>query len=587
MLYTLKPIISYCGVNPRCFKKAAKFSSQIIQDKNFRSDRMDKGVMAGGEEFTRTSAPVDYEMWLRMAADNKINAKNSWNFALIDYFYDLSFQPVTNFQRASAILDGCIKIYSSRIDSAVTETGTLLSGLSSSRHLNSIVDDADERTLVITEEEPKQYRRRNIRLENTLVSSFEHIRIKNIEKELVVDPIFKKTIANFDEGGAKSLLLNTLVTDNNGRLILDSDNQDTDFDNTNVNITEESWNLLRGFLEMGTPVENLSVCESMGALKQLINKTDEIIQRPLDDHFDLPTDYGSDNEEYNDYDDLHFDNDDNLNNNNNNNDDDYEYNKGFHTTDIPDYELMEYFDNTMRRNPKTLPTFWKVDRVKAKTLKPTTSTEKLRIKSSFIDFQSNSIEEDILFEDEVFSKSVARISIPILKRKKGISYNNFCLTEDHTISTQSLVELFTKKTAVLNSFMKKAIVENEQPDEDYTEFLYDEPSRLLDEITREDINELNKSYVEDFSESFRPQLNLMNQLNYEKISKRIDIASIKQQMLKKLNGPSSFSELIKDLPSNLNGTMSVYFICLLHLSNEMNLSLEYKEDNDLLVYTQT
>ncbi len=62
----------------------------------------------------------------------KINATNSWNFALIDYFHDMSLLKEgdgVNFQKASCTLDGCVKIYTSRVDSVATETGKLLSGL--------------------------------------------------------------------------------------------------------------------------------------------------------------------------------------------------------------------------------------------------------------------------------------------------------------------------------------------------------------------------------------------------------------------------------------------------------------------------
>jgi condensin complex subunit 2 len=34
-----------------------------------------------------------------------------------------------NFQKASCTLDGCVKIYTNRVDSVATETGKLLSGL--------------------------------------------------------------------------------------------------------------------------------------------------------------------------------------------------------------------------------------------------------------------------------------------------------------------------------------------------------------------------------------------------------------------------------------------------------------------------
>ncbi|KAJ1939592.1 hypothetical protein FBU59_004069, partial [Linderina macrospora] len=73
-----------------------------------------------------------YEEWMKIAADNKINANNTWDFALIDYFYDMRLLKdgdSINFQKASCTLDGCVKIYSSRVDSVASETGRLLSGL--------------------------------------------------------------------------------------------------------------------------------------------------------------------------------------------------------------------------------------------------------------------------------------------------------------------------------------------------------------------------------------------------------------------------------------------------------------------------
>jgi condensin complex subunit 2 len=68
----------------------------------------------------------------RLTPQQKINATNSWNFALIDYFHDMSLLregDSVNFQRASCTLDGCVKIYTNRVDSVATETGKLLSGL--------------------------------------------------------------------------------------------------------------------------------------------------------------------------------------------------------------------------------------------------------------------------------------------------------------------------------------------------------------------------------------------------------------------------------------------------------------------------
>ena len=83
---------------------------------------------------------ANFEEWMKMATDNKINATNSWNFALIDYFHDMSLLKEgdgVNFQKASCTLDGCVKIYTSRVDSVATETGKLLSGLADSGNKKS------------------------------------------------------------------------------------------------------------------------------------------------------------------------------------------------------------------------------------------------------------------------------------------------------------------------------------------------------------------------------------------------------------------------------------------------------------------
>jgi condensin complex subunit 2 len=95
-------------------------------------------MMVGGTAVTpmkRVPILANFEEWMKMATDNKINAANSWNFALIDYFHDMSLLKEgdgVNFQKASCTLDGCVKIYTSRVDSVATETGKLLSGLADS-----------------------------------------------------------------------------------------------------------------------------------------------------------------------------------------------------------------------------------------------------------------------------------------------------------------------------------------------------------------------------------------------------------------------------------------------------------------------
>nr|6Q6E_A Chain A, Condensin complex subunit 2,Structural maintenance of chromosomes protein,Structural maintenance of chromosomes protein [Thermochaetoides thermophila] len=94
------------------------------------------GHMRAVTPMKRVPILANFEEWMKMATDNKINAANSWNFALIDYFHDMSLLKEgdsVNFQKASCTLDGCVKIYTSRVDSVATETGKLLSGLADSR----------------------------------------------------------------------------------------------------------------------------------------------------------------------------------------------------------------------------------------------------------------------------------------------------------------------------------------------------------------------------------------------------------------------------------------------------------------------
>lgn len=162
----------------------------------------------------------------------KINAANSWNFALIDYFHDMSLLKEgdsVNFQKASCTLDGCVKIYTSRVDSVATETGKLLSGLADSGSKKRKGDDADGEEGDGAEEEEgeegvkKRARKRAQRSsEATLATSFTQLQLKKMELEFSVDPLFKKASADFDEGGAKGLLLNHLTIDAQGRIVFDS-----------------------------------------------------------------------------------------------------------------------------------------------------------------------------------------------------------------------------------------------------------------------------------------------------------------------------------------------------------------------------
>ncbi|KAG2113164.1 condensin complex subunit 2/barren [Suillus discolor] len=157
----------------------------------------------------------NFEEWMKMATDNKINAANSWNFALIDYFHDMSLlrnniDNSINFQRASCTLDGCVKIWTSRVDSVGTETGKLLSNLANEGMVGAeddvaLSDNPDSQDATQAKKKKKSHRP-----DSTLAKDASQLHSKKLELDLGIDPLFRKTCEDFDEGGAQGLLMNHL-----------------------------------------------------------------------------------------------------------------------------------------------------------------------------------------------------------------------------------------------------------------------------------------------------------------------------------------------------------------------------------------
>ena len=111
-----------------------------------------------------------------------------------------------NFQRASCTLDGCVKIWTSRVDSVGTETGKLLSNLANDGHIDEEGGDSDNPD----GQDAQRKRSKAHRAEATLAKNAAQLRSKKLDLEFSVDPLFKKTCADFDEGGAQGLLMNHL-----------------------------------------------------------------------------------------------------------------------------------------------------------------------------------------------------------------------------------------------------------------------------------------------------------------------------------------------------------------------------------------
>lgn len=242
----------------------------------------------------RSTIMSNFEEWIKLSTDNKITLKNSWQFALIDYFHDLNVikdGENINFQRASATLDGCVKIYLSRVESAASETGKLLSGLATKKgQLELQMEDGEENDSSKEDDDEgagkKKERRINRIVESTLVP-FESIQIQKLDQELAIDPLFKKALADFDEGGAKSLLLNTLNIDSTGRVVFDATTNSTT-NTESIETEEEKQNEEPTPMAVDQPIvdlsrlgqmlfgenedlNSLSLCPSMKELKEVLN----------------------------------------------------------------------------------------------------------------------------------------------------------------------------------------------------------------------------------------------------------------------------------------------------------------------------
>ncbi|KAA1101883.1 hypothetical protein PGT21_032183 [Puccinia graminis f. sp. tritici] len=235
----------------------------------------------------------NYDEWMKMATDNKINVNNTWSFALIDYFHDMSLlrnpeaEGGINFQKASCTLDGCVKIWTSRVDSVATETGKLLSGLAEeANNISNQIDGEDDED--VGEESglkaPKKTRTRATN-STSLVEFNEKIKVKELELEFTVDPLFKKTCADFDEGGSGGILMSHLSVDSSMTIIFDASgkpfSQNSDDDQATQNTAEDEHptlldvsKLKSAFLDSFEGFQARSICPCLSNFK--FSTTDSI-----------------------------------------------------------------------------------------------------------------------------------------------------------------------------------------------------------------------------------------------------------------------------------------------------------------------
>lgn len=146
---------------------------------------------------------------------------------MIDYFSELTFLrdgDSINFQKASCTLDGCVKIYSSRVDSVAEQTEKLLTGLapgqgsSLANHREEELDDDrndngnnNNNNNGMDDREIKSRKRNSRTSGKTLEKNLDNLIVKQFDQECCADPFFKKMCAQFDEMGSMAGMLQTTL----------------------------------------------------------------------------------------------------------------------------------------------------------------------------------------------------------------------------------------------------------------------------------------------------------------------------------------------------------------------------------------
>ncbi|KAK9791389.1 hypothetical protein WJX73_000928 [Symbiochloris irregularis] len=187
-----------------------------------------KSTLAGSYAEVSPVATL-YSNCLKLASENKITSRNTWALPLIDHISDL-VQPsgeeaATNFQRASVTLDAGVTIYAHRVDSVHVDMFRVLGGLSRGGNQQNTGDESqapDQGDGDADDSSPSKQGGTNHKSKkaahqlqdtdpnSTLEANLEALNAKKLDLAFAVDPLFHRTSAQFDAGGAKGLLLHNL-----------------------------------------------------------------------------------------------------------------------------------------------------------------------------------------------------------------------------------------------------------------------------------------------------------------------------------------------------------------------------------------
>ncbi|KNC85070.1 hypothetical protein, variant [Sphaeroforma arctica JP610] len=195
--------------------RLGKFSNATTPAKR-REQRQQAMEMCDNDVNMATSEVVKlYQKSIQLCTSNKINSTNAWELGLIDHIeraIDPSNTGEINFQRAGSAIDASCKIFSARVDNVHRKVYKVLDDLTRNRNSRKEKDGDD------MDGDPTKLKRK-ARSGVTIEKNLSKITLDVFDTE--VDPMFRQTSANFDEGGARGLLLNNLYLKAGGELVFD------------------------------------------------------------------------------------------------------------------------------------------------------------------------------------------------------------------------------------------------------------------------------------------------------------------------------------------------------------------------------
>ncbi|KAG7638244.1 Condensin complex subunit 2 [Arabidopsis thaliana] len=579
-----------------------------------------------------------FQNCIKLASENKINQKNTWELNLIDHLCEIikvedENNTETNFQKASCTLEAGVKIYSMRVDSVHSEAYKVLGGITRAGHDDG-GDHEDAAGAVENATNQNKQPEKKISPLSTLEPSFDGLNVKKFDVAFAVDPLYHQTSAQFDEGGAKGLLLNNLGVYGGCQVLFDSQEIPGKLV-LSANKLDKSETIDLSFAEDCVEQMVLNMRkkdEIVPSLRAIINQFDEANQRPSDtfscgqqttESFDIShandASYADDDEGYEnfgtsfDYEGQSGDVDENFGPN----DAEPTY-SNFHEEDEPaslqDMDSDDRLENvddylflslgiSSKQNSWAGPDHWKYRKTKGpdvqsasenKSSPPAKKTRKKKQAEPELDF-AKALEEEM---PDIFAppKNPKTLLLPASRTPCQTK-----LPEDCHYQPENLIKLFLLPNVMcLGRRRRKNSGEtSRQQHDDYehgeswgNDNVYDDDDGPFDD------NGNDQSDAED-TNTLISQPRQVNKIDvqYDKASKQVDVQVLKETLwecLQESHQPPiqdeehqqeppesrSFKVLLASFPDDCQAaertqdiSPHLCFICLLHLANEHNLSL--------------